>query len=176
MGPGVFGIIYIKSMASKLVDPHEQGRIFSLLGTFQTFAVRFWCKFWTWKSLCRSFEPKHVPVYLWKYTESNNIDNALFQLHCPWLGFIHQLGFVSVSYKFISHLKCFFFHFRWASEYYVQEWYLYVLIESIQSTYVLTFAQTPGLFFFAQPNPQLVTPYKTGRPSTLQMSGPPESP
>lgn len=35
MGPGVFGIIYIKSMASKLVDPHEQGRIFSLLGTLE---------------------------------------------------------------------------------------------------------------------------------------------
>lgn len=48
--------------------------------------------------------------------------------------------------------------------------------ESIQSTYSVTFAHTPGLFFLAQPNPQLVTPYKTGLPSTSQMSGPPESP
>ena len=32
MGPGAFGIIYIKSSASNLVDTHEQGRIFSLLG------------------------------------------------------------------------------------------------------------------------------------------------
>ena len=33
MGPGVFGIIYIKSTASTLVDPHEQARMFSLLAS-----------------------------------------------------------------------------------------------------------------------------------------------
>ena len=33
MGPGAFGIIYIKSSASSLVDPHEQGRMFSLLAS-----------------------------------------------------------------------------------------------------------------------------------------------
>ena len=32
MGPGVFGLIFLKSKASSIVDGHEQGRVFSLLG------------------------------------------------------------------------------------------------------------------------------------------------
>ena len=55
-------------------------------------------------------------------------------------------------------------------------WLVSCFLLLIQSVYCVTRVYTPGLSFFPQPSPQLISPIRVILPSLGQTRGPPESP
>ena len=48
MGPGAFGLIYLKAKGSSIVDSHEQGRLFSLLASAEVLNQSLSTAFFGW--------------------------------------------------------------------------------------------------------------------------------